>query len=65
MKNVAAVTVPEATSNLFPTDFALLGKTETHLKWQIPCEKWEHPIKGGSINVTEKFEARSDNNKLC
>lgn len=32
MKNVAAVTVPEATSNLYPTDFALLGKTETHLK---------------------------------
>lgn len=47
MKNVAAVTVPEATSNLYPTDFVLLGKTETHLKWQILHEKQEHPVKGG------------------
>lgn len=65
MKNVAAVTAPEATSNLYPTDFALLGETGTQLKWQIPNEKWEHSVKGESINVTERFEARSNNNKLC
>lgn len=29
MKNVAAVTVSETPSNLYPTDFVLLGKTET------------------------------------
>ena len=32
VKNVAAALVSETPSNLYPLDFVLLGKTQTHLK---------------------------------
>lgn len=65
MKNVTGVAVSETPSNLYPTDSVLLGKTQTHLKWQIENEKWGDLVKRETINVMERFEVYSDNPELC
>ena len=65
VKNVAAATVSETLSNLYPPDSVLLGKTQTHLKWQIENEKWGNPMKRETINVNERFEVCSDHPKWC